>query len=131
MGDEDVTRLERQIDGLLGQYGALMQTQIRHDERIDEAKTDRAEIRSELAKVEQQLLAALGRSEQRTREHIERVDKSCQDFREEYRRDRAEARKRQENTKVSNRTLVAAMIAGSFTVLAAIIGAAAVVLTGG
>lgn len=108
-----------------------MQTQIRHDERIDEAKTDRAEIRSELAKVEQQLLAALGRSEQRTREHIERVDKSCQDFREEYRRDRAEARKRQENTKVSNRTLVAAMIAGSFTVLAAIIGAAAVVLTGG
>lgn len=96
MGDEDVQRLERQIDGLLGQYGALMQTQIRHDERIDEARADRAEIRAEIAKLEAELLAALGRSEQRTHEHIERVDRSCREFRGEYRRDRDKASERRE-----------------------------------
>lgn len=105
MSTDDVERLERQIDGLLSSYGALMQTQTRHDERIDRAAADREAIRQELKELEQQLLAAIGRSEQRTRERIEMVGKECHGFWAEYRTDREKALERSERSKVSNRTL--------------------------
>lgn len=131
MADDELRRLERHLESLLKEYGVLKVEQIRHEERIAEGKDDRAEIRSELAKLEVELLAAMGRQEQRMREHVERVGRECHGFWNEYRADRDAALKRQDAAKVSNRTVVVAMIAGSATVLAAIIGAAAVLLTGG
>lgn len=142
MSDEDLQRLERQIDGLLGQYGALMQTQIRHDERIDEAKADRAEIRAELkaqiaairadmATMRADLLASSDRREQRTRELIMGVKTSCDAGWQGWEKWVEKFEKRQDTAKVSNRTVVLAMIGGSATVLAAMIAAAAAIITGG
>lgn len=96
MSDDDYQRLERHYESLLKEYGVLKVEQIRHDERILEGKDDRAEIRREIGKLEGELLAAIQRSEKRTREHIERADKSCHEFRAEYRRDRDRASERRE-----------------------------------
>lgn len=105
MSTDDVERLAKRLDDLMASYGALMQTQTRHDERIDNAAADRAEIRQEIKDLEGQLLSAIGRSEQRTRERIEHVGKECHGFWDEYRRDRERALERSERSKISNRTL--------------------------
>lgn len=111
MGDDDVRRLERHLESLLAEYGVLKVQQIRHEERIDEAKSDRTEIRVELRTLETELLAAIGRSEQRTREHIDRVNESCQSFRSEYRRDREKASERLAQERENARKQLAAELA--------------------
>lgn len=75
--DQDIDRLRKQYEGLLTTYGALMETQTRHDERIDNATADRLAIRSELKEMRVELLGAIGRSEQRQRELVTSVKASC------------------------------------------------------
>lgn len=105
--DDDLRRLERHLESLLQEYGVLKVEQGRHDERINDAKDDRAAIRVELGKLEVELLAALQRSEQRTREHIARVGKECQGFWDEYRRDRERALERREQEREEARRVLA------------------------
>lgn len=95
--DDDLRRLERHVDSLLQEFGVLKVEQIRHEERINDGRDDRVEIRAELAKLEVELLAAIGRSEERTREHIGRVAVECHGFWAEYRRDREKALERREH----------------------------------
>ncbi len=67
----------------------------------------------------------LGALEKRLTKHIDDVAGKCEDFREEYRQDRRRALE----GSVSKRMIVLAMIAGSATVFASIIGAAAAIIT--
>lgn len=134
MSDEDIKRLERQLEGLLASYGAVMEAQTRHTERIDYAARDRLGLHDAIRELRTDLLAAIAHSEQRQTDRLEEVDEECRAFRakaEKWREDDEKARRVALEGRVSNRTIVLAMIAGSATVLAAIISAAAVIFTGG
>lgn len=131
MSDE---RIERQIESLFASFGAVMQVQERLTERIDYAAEDRKRlreaaaedrrvIREEVRELRVELLAA-----------IAEVDEECKQFRvkvEKWREEDEKARRTALEGRVSNRTIVLAMIAGSATVFAAIIAAAATIITGG
>lgn len=93
------TNDSERIDGILASLGKF----VRRDDYRDD-------------------MAAL---ERRLTKHIDGVAVKCEDFRDEYRTDRQRALE----GSVSKRMIVLAMIAGSATVLASIIGAAAVIIT--
>lgn len=74
MTDDDV---RRHLESLLREFGEVSKLQIRHDERIAEATADRHDMRRSMEKLEVELLAAIGRSEQRTISRINTVKESC------------------------------------------------------
>lgn len=131
MADDELERLRRQYESLQREYGELLVTQTRHDERIDRGSEERGEIRDAMEKMELELLAAIGRSEKRQRDLVTSVKESCDRGWEQYRKDREEALKRSDRNKASSRMIVVAVIAGSATVLAAIVAAAATIISGG
>lgn len=106
MADEHV---ERQLEGLLASYGSHAVILAQYGERLAAAAEDRDDLR----------------------ELIIEVRGECRTFRDEYREDRKAALERSDKAKASNRLLVGAIIAGSCTVLAAIIAAVAAIVTGG
>lgn len=77
MADDELERLRRHHESLLQEYGELMRTQVRHDERINKGSEERGEIRAAMEKMELELLAAIGRSEQRQRDLVTSVKASC------------------------------------------------------
>jgi uncharacterized protein YbjQ (UPF0145 family) len=93
----------QRIDGLQRQFGELSSQTVR-----------RSEFREDMKQLKRDLTA-----------HIDKVGGECEEFRDEYRKDRQRALE----GSVSKRMIVLAMIAGSATVLASIIGAAAVIIT--
>jgi hypothetical protein len=85
MTDDDV---RRHLESLLREFGEVSKLQVRHDERITEGTEDRREMRRSMEKLEArsmqkmekleiELLAAIGRSEKRTRDLVTDVKESC------------------------------------------------------
>lgn len=111
----ELTEQRRRTDGLFVSYGELLTQLGRFEERGDSWDEAHRTHREALKEMREQLYR-----------EVKGVSKECKDFHEEYRRDRAEELK----GRVSNRTIIIALIAGSCTVLAALISAAAVVLSG-
>lgn len=153
MVDDPLDRLERRVEGLYVSYGALENTQTRHDERIDRGTADRtaireemrvefAEIRNDMKEARQDMLAAIGRSEQRTIERINTVKASCDKgwhdmtvWVEQYERDEKAKRDREsdraERSLMSRRQVTIGVIALVLTALGMIMTLMIVLLGGG
>ena len=116
MPTDEESELRRRIDGLFVSYGEVLQGWGKVETRADgiEKQVDN------LAKVVESGLRDL-------KYEVKKVDDDCEKWHNEYRKDRS----RELEGRVSNKTVIIAMIGGSATVLAAIIAAAAVILTGG
>lgn len=108
--------LRRRVDGLFVSYGEVLQGWGRVETRADgiEKQVDN------VGKAVTNGLAEL-------KAEIRKVDADCESWHNEYRKDR----NRELEGRISNKTIVIAMIGGSATILAAIIAAATVILTGG
>lgn len=101
--------LRRRVDGLFVSYGEVMGAWGKVDTRVDG-----------LSKQIEKGLSDL-------KEDLKEIDDECKTWHNEYRRDK----KQELEGRVSNKTIVIALIGGSATVLASIIAAATVILTGG
>lgn len=115
MTPEDA-ELRRRVDGLFVSYGEVLQGWGRVETRADG-------IEKQVDQVGKSVTDGLAE----LKIEIRKVDQDCENWHNEYRKDR----NRELEGRISNKTIVIAMIGGSATVLAAIIAAAAVILTGG
>lgn len=121
--EDRLIRVERQVDGLLASFGDMTKTLVEHTERIRAATEDRRRLADAGQAAREDTLAAIGRVEERLTRRIAEVDANCRAFAAEYRDDRQRAR-------LSNRTVVLTVLAGSFAVLASVAGSLIVVLGG-
>lgn len=110
MMDPNLERLEKQVDGLLASWGAMIRTQTEHEIKLLHAGEQRQELRGSLRDAIEDL-----------REEIQQVDKDCKEFREEYRANHKADVERMSTSKTGSRML-------AIGVISAIITAAGVIL---
>lgn len=75
--DDPIDRIDRRVEGLYVSYGALEKAQAVTDERVDTNADNIAAIRADMKELRKDMLEAIGRSEQRTRELVNSVKASC------------------------------------------------------
>jgi hypothetical protein len=140
--DDPLDRIDRRVEGLYVSYGALEKAQAVTDERVDTNADNISAIRADMKELRTDMLAAVGRSEQRTRDLVTGVKASCDKgwaeintWVEQYERDEKAKRERDadraERSLVSRRQVTIGVIALVLTALGMIMTLLIVLLGGG